>query len=136
LKRILVAGNLTETFFAIRKLAEKKEAPKGIELLQARQCDRILLIGMPGTRVDIEFGRFPPKAEPKANDAAKPSKTRRETRAIARNQSRKKKKLNRRQYLKKLAKKGNPIARARIAQAKKQKLRRQQQQQQQQQLAP
>jgi len=54
-------NSLEKVFERLRELAEQSGAPRGIELLQAREKDKIILFGMPGTRERIEKGEFPPK---------------------------------------------------------------------------
>ena len=58
-------NSLEEAFKPLRELAEEHGAPQGIELLQARESDKVILFGWPGTRSRIELGQFPlPPAEP------------------------------------------------------------------------
>jgi RNA-binding protein YhbY len=64
-------NSLEEAFKQLRKLAEEHGAPQGIELLQAREADKVILFGWPGTRSRIELGEFPlpePEPEPEAEE--------------------------------------------------------------------
>eukprot|EP00521_Asterionellopsis_glacialis_P018370 CAMPEP_0195308296 /NCGR_PEP_ID=MMETSP0707-20130614/38152_1 /TAXON_ID=33640 /ORGANISM="Asterionellopsis glacialis, Strain CCMP134" /LENGTH=228 /DNA_ID=CAMNT_0040372561 /DNA_START=124 /DNA_END=810 /DNA_ORIENTATION=+ len=54
-------GSLKNAFATIKGLAEESGAPKGIELIQFREGDRMILFGLPGTFEKIENGEFPPK---------------------------------------------------------------------------
>lgn len=54
-------GSLDAAFEHLRDLAEQSGAPKGIELLQVREDDKMILFGLPGTRERIEKGEFPPQ---------------------------------------------------------------------------
>ena len=56
----IVSGSLEEAFDVLRILAEEKGAPKGIELLQFRKSDNMILFGRPGTMEKIENGEYPP----------------------------------------------------------------------------
>ena len=53
-------NSLEEAFEHLTELAQENGAPEGIELLQAREADSIILFGWPGTRQRIEEGEFPP----------------------------------------------------------------------------
>lgn len=57
-------NSLEVAFEELRKLAEESGAPSGIEMLQAREGEKVILFGMPGTRSLIEAGKFPPEATP------------------------------------------------------------------------
>lgn len=57
-------GSLEEAFHALRSLAEESGAVKGIELIQARDSESMILFGMPGTLKRIEEGSFPLPPEP------------------------------------------------------------------------
>ena len=59
-------GSLEEAFKALRSLAEESGAVKGIELIQARDSENMILFGMPGTMKRIEKGSFP--LPPEANE--------------------------------------------------------------------
>jgi RNA-binding protein YhbY len=52
--------NLQAAFENLRELAVASGAPCDVELLQARESEKIILFGMPGTRERIESGDFPP----------------------------------------------------------------------------
>lgn len=51
---------MEHAFEVLRDLCEEAGGPKGIELLQAREGDKIILFGMPGTLHKIASGDFPP----------------------------------------------------------------------------
>jgi hypothetical protein len=53
-------GTLEKAFEDIRKLAVESGAPEGVELVQARDRDKVILFGMPGTLERIQKGDFPP----------------------------------------------------------------------------
>ena len=53
-------GSLQEAFEHLRDLAEESGAVKDIELVQARDGEKIILFGMPGTLEKIRQGTFPP----------------------------------------------------------------------------
>jgi RNA-binding protein YhbY len=57
-------GNLLEAIERIRALAEESGAPAGIECIQARERDGVILFGMPGTSGKITSGEFPPPPPP------------------------------------------------------------------------
>jgi len=52
-------GSLQAAFEHLRSLAEENGAPPGIELIQARDADKIILFGLPGTMDRIKDGHFP-----------------------------------------------------------------------------
>ena len=52
-------GSLHEAFQQLRALAEENGAPAGIEMLQARDADKIILFGLPGTLQRIKDNEFP-----------------------------------------------------------------------------
>lgn len=52
-------GSLHEAFQQLRALAEENGAPGGIEMLQARGADKIILFGLPGTLQRIKDNEFP-----------------------------------------------------------------------------
>lgn len=54
-------GSLESAFEHLKELAEEAGAGPGMELLQARDHEKILLIGLPGTAARIERGDFPPQ---------------------------------------------------------------------------
>jgi len=53
--------SLEEAFVQLRDLAQESGAPEGIEMLQAREAEKIILFGMPGTAAKIQAGEFPPQ---------------------------------------------------------------------------
>jgi RNA-binding protein YhbY len=53
-------GDLRAAFRHLKGLAEESGAPHGIECLQAREGDGVILFGMPGTAERIRSGDFPP----------------------------------------------------------------------------
>jgi RNA-binding protein YhbY len=57
-------GSLQEAFDILRKLAEEAGASENIELIQARDGDKIILFGLPGTLERINKGEFPPPPPP------------------------------------------------------------------------
>ena len=57
-------GTLEKAFEDIRDLAVESGAPEGVELLQARDKEKIILFGMPGTSERLEKGDFPPPPPP------------------------------------------------------------------------
>jgi RNA-binding protein YhbY len=57
-------GSLENAFNALRDLAEESGAPKGIEMVQARDGEHTIMFGMPGTIEGIELGTFPPPPPP------------------------------------------------------------------------
>lgn len=56
-------NSLTAAFEELVRLAEERGAPPGLELLQARDYDKIILLGAPGTRQRIFDGDFPPTVD-------------------------------------------------------------------------
>lgn len=52
-------GSLQAAFEQLRSLAEENGAPPGIELIQSRDADKIILFGWPGTMDRIKDGHFP-----------------------------------------------------------------------------
>ena len=52
-------GSLEAAFEHLRSLAEENGAPPGIELIQSREADKIILFGLPGTMERINDGHFP-----------------------------------------------------------------------------
>ena len=56
-------NNMETAFETLRKLAEERGAPAGMELLQARESSSILLLGTPGIRQRIENNEFPPQQQ-------------------------------------------------------------------------
>jgi hypothetical protein len=56
--------SLATAFGVLRDLAVDNGAPSGIELIQAREKDKTILIGLPGTMAMIERGEFPPPPPP------------------------------------------------------------------------
>jgi RNA-binding protein YhbY len=57
-------GSLQRAFEALRTLAEESGSPQNIELIQAREGDKIIMLGLPGTLEQIEKGEFPPPPPP------------------------------------------------------------------------
>jgi RNA-binding protein YhbY len=57
-------GDLREAFERIRALAEESGAPSGIECVQLRERDGVIMFGMPGTSERITSGDFPPPPPP------------------------------------------------------------------------
>lgn len=53
-------GSLDTAFATLRRLAEQSGAVHGIELIQMRPSEQIILLGMPGTTAQIQDGTFPP----------------------------------------------------------------------------
>lgn len=53
-------GSLQSAFEQLRSLAEQNGAPPGIEMIQARESDHIILFGQPGTMDRISNDDFPP----------------------------------------------------------------------------
>jgi RNA-binding protein YhbY len=54
------SSNLETAFEILRDLAVESGASPDLECLQCRKSERILFIGLPGTRQRIEQGDFPP----------------------------------------------------------------------------
>lgn len=52
-------GSLQSAFEHLRSLAEQNGAPAGIEMIQARKGDKIILFGLPGTLERISKDEFP-----------------------------------------------------------------------------
>jgi len=57
-------NSLETAFEQIKELAEEAGAPPGIELVQARERDHIILFGSPGICQRISNGEFPPPPPP------------------------------------------------------------------------
>ena len=57
-------GSLQRAFEALRTLAEESGSPQNIELIQARENDKTIMLGLPGTLEQIEKGEFPPSPTP------------------------------------------------------------------------
>lgn len=55
------SGNLQAACDNLRALAIASGAPDGLEILQVRDSDNVILFGMPGTRDRIQSGDFPPE---------------------------------------------------------------------------
>ena len=51
---------MENAFEVLRDLCQESGGPEGIELLQAREGDKVILFGMPGTLQKISSGEFPP----------------------------------------------------------------------------
>ena len=62
----LATGTLEKAFEDIKTLAEESGAPKGIEMLQARDSDKVILFALPGTTERLESGDFPPSPKEKS----------------------------------------------------------------------
>ena len=56
-------GSLEKAFEELRGLAEENGAPAGIEMLQTREKDKIILFGWPGTTQRIQDNQFPVQEE-------------------------------------------------------------------------
>jgi RNA-binding protein YhbY len=63
-------GDLDAAFRHLRGLAEESGAPAGIECIQTRESDSVILFGMPGTTERIKSGTFPPPPPPDARTTA------------------------------------------------------------------
>ena len=61
-------GTLEQAFEDIKSLAEESGAPKGIEMIQARDKDKVILFAMPGTIERIQNGEFPPSKPERITD--------------------------------------------------------------------
>jgi hypothetical protein len=61
---LFIDGSLENAFVALRDLAVENGAPEGIELIQIREKDKIILFGLPGTMEMISKGDFPPPPPP------------------------------------------------------------------------
>lgn len=53
-------GTMEHAFEVLKELCEESGAPKGIELVQAREGENVILFGLPGTLERIQAGEFPP----------------------------------------------------------------------------
>lgn len=53
-------GTLEHAFEVLRDFCQESGGPEGIELIQARVADKVILFGMPGTIERIKSGDFPP----------------------------------------------------------------------------
>jgi len=53
-------GDLEAAFERLKGLAEASGAPSGLECLQLREKDSIIMFAMPGTRERVQSGDFPP----------------------------------------------------------------------------
>jgi hypothetical protein len=56
----IVERAMTDVFVQLRDYAVQSGASPDIELLQMREAERTILIGLPGTRHQIETGTYPP----------------------------------------------------------------------------
>lgn len=54
---------LEETFAVLKEFAVQSGASQEIELIQARDKEKIILVGLPGTLEKIENGSYPPPIE-------------------------------------------------------------------------
>jgi RNA-binding protein YhbY len=52
-------GSLQQAFEQLCQLAEENGAPPGIELIQTREGENIMMFGWPGTMKRIQDGEFP-----------------------------------------------------------------------------
>jgi hypothetical protein len=64
-------GSLENAFESLRDLAVENGAIPGIELIQMREKDKIILFGLPGTLQKIKEGNFPPPPLP-PRDGSRP----------------------------------------------------------------
>ena len=62
-------GSLENAFEALKGLAEENGAAPGIEMIQMREKDKIILFGAPGTKDKLKAGTFPPPPLPKPEDS-------------------------------------------------------------------
>ena len=53
-------GTMEHAYEVLKELCEESGAPKGIELIQAREGDKVIMFGLPGTMEKIQAGEFPP----------------------------------------------------------------------------
>jgi RNA-binding protein YhbY len=65
-------GTLKEAFKQIAELAIESGAPEGIEMLQAREVDKVILFGLPGTLDKINKNEFPPPEPVVQDDIVRP----------------------------------------------------------------
>jgi RNA-binding protein YhbY len=70
--------SLEEAFAVLRDLAQENGAPQGIELLQARAGEKIILLGWPGTRQRILDESFPVPEVPYEKKPYEPNKERKD----------------------------------------------------------
>ena len=66
-------GSLENAFEALKSLAEENGAAPGIEMIQTREKDRIILFGAPGTTEKLKEGTFPPPPLPKVDTESEQS---------------------------------------------------------------
>jgi len=59
---------LEKAFEELKDLAVTSGAPEGIEMLQSRNKDNVILFAMPGTSDRIRNGDFPPPPPPPRED--------------------------------------------------------------------
>jgi len=55
-----LVGTLENAFECLRDLAVENGASEGIEMIQIREKDKIILFGLPGTMEKMKKGSFPP----------------------------------------------------------------------------
>ena len=55
-----ILGGLEGAFLVLRDLAVEAGAPEGLELIQSRDSENTILIGLPGKLDAIAAGTFPP----------------------------------------------------------------------------
>ena len=64
------SGSLQNAFEALRDLAVENGAEPGIEMIQMREKDKIILFGLPGTLEKMKVGSFPPPPLPPREEEA------------------------------------------------------------------
>jgi hypothetical protein len=64
LKLCYIIGSLENAFESLRDLAVENGAEPGMELIQMREKDKIILFGLPGTLEKMKEGSFPPPPLP------------------------------------------------------------------------
>ena len=57
-------NSLQQAFEQLRQLAEENGAPPGIELIQTREAENVIMFGWPGSMKRIQNGEFPPPPPP------------------------------------------------------------------------
>jgi hypothetical protein len=60
----VLIGSLENAFESLRDLAVENGAEPGIEMIQMREADKIILFGLPGTLEKMKDGSFPPPPLP------------------------------------------------------------------------
>ena len=61
---LIYIGTLQEAFGVLQQLAQDAGAERGMELIQHRDIEKTILVGMPGTLKRIAVGDFPPPPPP------------------------------------------------------------------------